>query len=162
MSRNRAGTARSKERQIAKKGVLFGMQGGQAYASAPAVRGVALTKDQARAVRRDKMDERALEQRARRANRIWRSTSKYRPHAGGETSGEGGPAGGDPGVSGGGAEMTQRRENLLRAGMAVIALPLISGVLNLFFDGGFHVRDYDWGVTAGVAVVRLLDAAGLS
>lgn len=58
--------------------------------------------------------------------------------------------------------MTQRRENLLRAGMAVIALPLIFGVLNLLFGGGFHVRDYDWGVTAGVAVVRLLDAVGLS
>lgn len=82
MSRNRAGTARSKERRIAKNSILFGMQGGQAYASAPASRLKPLMKEQVKRFRRGAMDERAAEQRSRRPNRIWRSTSKYQPHAG--------------------------------------------------------------------------------
>jgi hypothetical protein len=43
-----------------------GIQGGQAYAWAPAIRSkVVLTKDQVKAIRRSKMAERAAEQRAR-------------------------------------------------------------------------------------------------
>lgn len=69
MSRNRSrgpGTVGEARRYTA----AAGTQGGQAWGGrAPAIRGVGLTKDQLKAVRRDKMDERAAEQRARGGSR---------------------------------------------------------------------------------------------
>lgn len=44
-------------------------RGKAAFGTAPAVRGVVLTKEQVKLVRRDKMDERAAEQRSRGAQR---------------------------------------------------------------------------------------------